>query len=102
MAFAIEKRRAGEARVETDECAFIQMMNPFSTDRLPVGILNYSESGVGVRSATFLPRGAEVWLFRGKARLIGTIRYCVPAKDGFRAGIHLYRKIGVMPRCEAS
>ena len=97
MAVAIEKRR--EARVETDERAFVQMMNPFSPDRLPVSILNHSKSGIGIGSATFLPRGAEVWVFRGKAQLIGRIRYCVPANEAFRAGIEVSRNIeGAHPR----
>ena len=98
MAEGVEKRR--EVRVETDERAFVQMMNPFSPDRLPVSILNQSESGMGIGSATFLPRGAEVWVFRGKARLIGKIRYCVPAEKGFRAGIDVSGSMeGVRP-CE--
>ena len=85
MPVTVEKRR--QARVETDARAFLQVMNPFSSDRLLVSVLDHSETGMGIRTATYLPPGAEVWVFCWKARLIGTIRYCVPVKEGFRAGI---------------
>jgi hypothetical protein len=81
--------RRGEARVEADDSSFMELLNPIAPDRLPVKILNTSNRGVCVGCATFVPRGAEVRVFLGNVQLFGRIRYCMPAKEGFRAGIQI-------------
>ena len=80
-----EHRR--EPRVEMDEVVFVQLLNPFSEERLAARVVNRSTGGVCIASLTFLPRGGEVQVFHRGDQLFGKIRYCVPAKEGFRSGI---------------
>ena len=87
----IENRR--EERNEVNESAFIQLLNPFAPERLPVKILNTSKRGLCIGSAVFLSRGTEVRVFAGEVQLFGKIRYCMPSPQGFRAGIELAGRI---------
>jgi len=87
----IEKRR--EEREEADESAFMELLNPVATERLPVNILNRSKRGMCVGSTVFLPRGAEVRVFVGNIQFFGSIRYCVAAPQGFRAGLEIAGRI---------
>ena len=74
---------------EVDDQPFMQLLDPPAPGRLPVKILHVSQSGICIGSITFLPRGTGVRMCLGDIQLFGAIRYCVPAKEGFRADIEL-------------
>jgi hypothetical protein len=83
-----EKRRS--TRVATDEAAAIQMINPFCIDTWDVRIVDVSKGGL----RTFTPRdvtpGTLVKIKMQYSVACGDIRYCVPAENGFYAGVRLH------------
>ena len=91
MSVVVEHRR--ERRLEADDDALVQMINPFSPERTRARIVNRSTGGLCIASLTFLARGAEVQVLVSGSQLFGKIRYCVPAKEGFRAGVALATNI---------
>ena len=76
-----------EPRVEANESASVQRINPFSSGRLSARVLNRSKGGICIASATFLPRGGEIQVLLSRSQLFGKIKYCVPAPEGFRVGV---------------
>ena len=71
----IEKRC--DEREEANESAFMELLNPVATERVPLNILNRSKRGMCVGSSVFLPCGAEVRVFVGNIQFFGNIRYCI-------------------------
>lgn len=83
----IEQRR--EPRFESDERGVMHMLYPQSPEPVNVRIVNVSKSGMCVRTPIFLVRNSEVKVAATKQVIIGQVRYCVPARDGFQAGLRI-------------
>jgi hypothetical protein len=90
----MQSDRRAEVRLKVDQTTFLQVLNPLSPDRMPVTILNTSESGMCVQTLTFLARGAQVRVFRKQLQVFGAVRYCTPADNGFRVGIQVSSQQG--------
>jgi hypothetical protein len=77
-------------RVATDEAAALQVINPFSTDIWDIRIVNVSEGGVQTSTPRSLVQGSLVRMNMRYSVACGDVRYCVPADNGFYAGVRLH------------
>ena len=82
-----EKRRS--LRIATDGDAVIQRINPFSTDRLQVRILDVSRDGMRVGSPYLLEPGSTVKIRIKNMIVFGEVRHSRMVGGAYHAGIHL-------------
>jgi len=80
-----EKRTS--VRIQTDDPAFLHILNPVSANRLDIGVLDVSERGMKLLVGQFLLRGTTVQVRLKETVAKGEVRYCVPAKEGFHVGV---------------
>ena len=81
--------RRSNARVQTNDAAFLQVLNPLSTDRVEVRVLDVSEHGFKLLVEQFLQRGTTVQVRLKESIAKGDVRYCVPVKEGFHVGVYI-------------
>jgi len=87
-----ERRR--EVRVRTNDLAVLQVVAPFSDDRVSARVMDISKSGLQVSLALNLEPGAVVKVKRAKTVFFGQVRYCRLEQDGqFRAGLLLQEMV---------
>jgi len=81
--------------VNADESGYLRVLNPASSERLEVRILNVSTGGFKLWAAQFLQRGTTVQIrYRGVIAQ-GDVRYCVPGKSGFHLGVQIHEAFPV-------
>ena len=83
-----ERRR--HPRVATDGPAILQVLNPFSAHVWQVRIVDVSISGVRALTTKSLQPGSLIKVKMQYSVACGDVRYCIPAEDGFYAGIRLH------------
>lgn len=83
-----ERRR--HPRLATDDPASLQVLNPFSDDVWEVRIVDVSISGVRTFTPKGLLPGSLIKVKMQYSVACGDVRYCIPADNGFFAGIRLH------------
>ncbi|MBZ5673255.1 MAG: PilZ domain-containing protein [Acidobacteriia bacterium] len=83
-----ERRR--HPRLATDDPASLQVLNPFSDDAWEVRIVDVSRSGLRTLTTKRLLPGSLVKVKMQYSVACGDVRYCIPADNGFYAGIRLH------------
>jgi PilZ domain len=83
-----EKRRY--PRVVTNEPASLQTLNPFSVDIWDVRIVDVSEGGLRTHTPKPLMPGSLIQVRMQFSVACGDVRYCIPADNGFYAGVRLH------------
>ena len=83
-----ERRR--HPRLATDNPASLQVLNPFSDDVWEVRIVDVSRSGLRALTSRSLLPGSLIKMKMQYSVACGDVRYCIPAEDGFYAGIRLH------------
>lgn len=83
-----DERRRGP-RIPTDDIAYLRILKPASPERLVVRVLDVSKGGFKLGLGKSLYPGCEVQIRLKDVVALGEVRYCVPAKVGFFAGIQI-------------
>jgi anti-sigma factor RsiW len=83
-----DKRRY--PRVATNEAAALQVIHPFSIDSWAVRIVNVSKGGLRTYTPRSLMPGSLIKMKMRYSVACGDVRYCVPADNGFYAGVRLH------------
>jgi hypothetical protein len=83
-----ERRR--HPRVATNDPASLQVLNPFSTGAWEVRIVDVSKNGVRTYTPKSLEPGSLIKMRMQYSVACGDVRYCIPADDGFYAGVRLH------------
>jgi hypothetical protein len=65
------------------------MLHPVVGDWSNVRILDASKSGIRVQTSEFIQTGSLVQLRIKNTIVLGEVRYCVDAGDGFYAGVQV-------------
>ncbi len=84
----IDKRR--EPRVSTQDPGVLQKINPFSSDRLPIEILDISKGGMKVHVTSALEPGTMVKVRLKSMIAFGEVRHCKMVNHSYHSGIQLY------------
>jgi hypothetical protein len=80
-----EKRR--EPRIATDQTGSMRILNPLHTNREEVRILDVSKNGMKVRVPCSVALGAIVQIRVKNTHVLGEVRYCISADEGFNIGL---------------
>jgi PilZ domain len=83
-----ERRRY--PRLATNGVASLQVLNPFSVDVWDIRIVNVSEGGLRTHTPKVLMPGTLIRLKMQFSVVCGDVRYCIPADNGFYAGVRLH------------
>ena len=89
--------RRGSDRVQIDAPASLRMLDPVGPERIEVRVRDVSTRGCKIHAPHFIQRGILVQIRFADAIAEGEVRYCVPAKTGFYAGVEL-RDVVTIPR----
>lgn len=88
------KDRRREPRIATDHSAQLQVIAPFSAERIPVRVLDVSKSGMQLGLDAPLDPGSTVKIRLRDAVLFAEIRYCRQTSEkDYRAGLELQEVI---------
>lgn len=89
-----ERTRDGDQRryprVVTNDAAAIQVISPFGIDIWDVRIVDVSKGGLRTYTPKNLMPGSLIKVKMQYSVACGDVRYCVPADDGFYAGVRLH------------
>jgi PilZ domain/Putative zinc-finger len=83
-----ERRR--HPRLATNDPASLQVLNPFSDDVWDVRIVDVSRSGLRTHTPKSLLPGSLIKVKMQYSVACGDVRYCIPADNGFYAGVRLH------------
>jgi hypothetical protein len=83
-----ERRR--HPRLATNDPATVQVLHPFSAGIWDVRIVDVSKSGLRAHSSRSLPPGSLIKVRMQYSVACGDVRYCIPAENGFFAGVRLH------------
>jgi hypothetical protein len=83
-----ERRR--HPRTATDDPATLQVLAPFSVAIWDVRIVDTSKEGLRVHTPQILIPGSLIRVRMRYSVACGDVRYCVPADQGFYAGVRLH------------
>ena len=83
-----EKRR--HPRLATNDPASVQLLHPFSAAIWDVRIVDVSKSGLRAHSPKSLQPGSLIKVRMQYSVACGDVRYCIPAENGFFAGVRLH------------
>jgi len=86
----VDGERRRHPRVATNEPASLQILNPFSDDIWDVRILDVSKSGLRTHTSKNLLPGSLIKVRMRYCVACGDVRYCIPAENGFYAGVRLH------------
>ena len=87
---AVEGERRAQPRVETDDPALLQVLNPFAAGAWDVRIVDVSDGGLRARTPRILAPGSLIKVQMRYSVACGDVRYCVAADDAFYAGVRLH------------
>lgn len=86
--------RRREPRISTDDIAQLQVIAPFSPERIAVRVLDVSKSGMQVRLDAAIDPGSTVKIRLKEAILFAEIRHCRQTSETeYRAGLLLHEVI---------
>ena len=84
------KDRRREARIPTDDPAILQVISPFSSERIAVRVIDVSKSGLQLRLDAPVDPGSAVKIRLKETVLFAEIRHCRQISAGeYRAGLVL-------------
>ncbi len=83
-----ERRR--QPRLATNDPASVQILHPFSADIWDVRIVDVSKSGLRAHTPKSLLPGSLIKVKMQYSVACGDVRYCIPADNGFYAGVRLH------------
>lgn len=82
-----ETERRREPRFEVDTPASMQVLNPLSTNRVDVRILNLSKRGLRLCVPEFLQKGTIVQVRTKGSSMLGEVCHCSQVGTEFQVGI---------------
>jgi hypothetical protein len=82
--------RRQQPRQATDNPASLQVLNPFSPGAWDVRIVDVSQSGLRTHTPKSLSPGSLIKVKMQYSVACGDVRYCIPAEQGFYAGVRLH------------
>jgi len=85
-----EGERRGGLRLACDDSAQLQVLRPFSPDRIQVRILNVSRGGMRLRLRQAIDSGALIQIRFKNSVVFGEIRYCARSGGEFEAGLLIH------------
>lgn len=83
-----ERRR--HPRHVTNDAASLQILNPFSVGNWDVRIVDVSSGGLRTHTPRSLLPGSLIKVKMHYSVACGDVRYCIPADQGFYAGVRLH------------
>ncbi len=84
------KDRRREARIPTDDPAMLQVISPFSSERIVVRVIDVSKSGLQIRLDAPVDPGSTVKVRLKETILFAEIRHCRQISEReYRAGLAL-------------
>jgi hypothetical protein len=89
-----DRERRRHPRVATNEAASLQVLNPFSVGIWEVRIVDVSKDGLRTYIPQSLSPGSLIKLKMSYSVACGDVRYCIPADNGFYAGVRLHDYFG--------
>jgi hypothetical protein len=87
---AIDGERRRDPRMATDHPASLQVLCPFTPGAWDVRIVDVSNSGVRAHVPQMLTPGSLIKMRMQYSVACGDVRYCIPADNGFYAGVRLH------------
>jgi hypothetical protein len=85
--------RRSEPREPVNEAASLQSLHPLILESFDVQVIEVSSQGLSVQLHRHLAPQSEVKIRRGGIIVFGEVRYCVPSRGAFRAGIKIKESI---------
>jgi hypothetical protein len=85
----VNRERRQEPRTSTNDPGSMRMLHPVVGNWSNVRILDASKSGIRVQTSEFIQTGSLVQLRIKNTIVLGEVRYCVDAGDGFYAGVQV-------------
>lgn len=85
--FTCERRR--EPRHSTDRLTLLYLTDQSKPDPILCRILDYSRSGLKIRTHRPLEPGTEVRVTLREMFAVARVQYCIPGVEGFDHGIHV-------------
>lgn len=83
-----DERRA-ERRIDVNEPASFQMLSPLQAERFDAHVLDLSRHGVKIRTQILLERGVILQVRLREMLIMGEVRHCARAADGFHVGLYI-------------
>jgi hypothetical protein len=80
-----ERRRF--PRFKSHDVVKLKLLSSSSNTRIDVQVLNVSNGGLRLWTSQSLDTGTLVEIQRGDEIVVASVRYCVPAEQGFHAGV---------------
>jgi hypothetical protein len=74
-------------RFKSHDAVKLTLLSSLSQSCLDVEVLNVSNGGLRLRTSQSLKTGTLVEIQRGDEIAVASVRYCVPADQGFHAGV---------------
>jgi hypothetical protein len=74
-------------RFASNDTVKLNVLSSPSQGRIDVQVLNVSNGGLRLRTGQSLATGTVVEIQRGDEIAVASVRYCVPADQGFHAGV---------------
>jgi hypothetical protein len=84
---AADAERRSQPRKLVELPATLRVAGP--PDRIPVRIIDVSESGLGMEMSVAVPIGASVQVEMEAGTAIGEIRHCAKRRDAYRTGMRI-------------
>lgn len=94
---AQQGERRSSLRVACDDPAQMQVLRPFSPNRLEARILNVSRGGMKLRLKQAVDSGSLIQIRFKDSVVFGEVRYCARAGGEFEAGVHIHDLIPSRP-----
>ena len=85
----VTEERRRDARVETNDQAFMQILSPLSFGRVQIRVMDVSKNGLKLLVPEFLQQGTMVQIRMRQAIMLAEVRHCRKAEAGFHAGVQL-------------
>jgi hypothetical protein len=89
------KEKRSQPRTACDDPGVLQKINPFSSDRENVRILDVSKDGMKVGAPSSLEPGTTVKVRLKSMIAFGEVRYCRAVGEAYHAGIQLQTGIPI-------
>jgi len=85
-----EGERRKHPRLKTNQAASLQVLNPFSADVWDIQIVDVSTGGLRTHTSKPLLPDSLIRVRMQYSVECGDVRYCIPAEEGFNAGVRLH------------
>lgn len=84
------RERRMHPRLATDYAASLQVLDPFSAGAWEVRVVDVSLEGLRTHTPQSLNPGSLIKVKMQHSVACGDVRYCIPAGNGFYAGVRLH------------